>query len=249
MGAFFIMSAFAVSFFFRKNPGSKSMIATAERELGKSFLFKAGFTQRVPIEMTHTVEHLDSIETLETGEVRLSFLNGYVLQVQPNSLITVESYAEKNETLVTLARGHLTVQANGRDPNFYVSKEGKKYLGSEFNSVEKEFEFPTAESPALALAKGQSELSEEEINTFLNRQRQSFFRCYTQLLQSQPEAKGTATLNFTIDPAGKVVDSQVHSTELSSPEFQKCLVEVLKRIEFRSFTGGNVSAVFPIRFE
>ncbi len=247
------MLALGLSIYWGRNSNNQVVIATAERELGKSYLFKAGFSKRELISDSAPVTNLDSIETQETGEIKINFLNGYVVKIRSNSLVTVEAHDELKETLITIARGSLVVESLGRDPQFFISKDGKKILASEFNKYIASLEDGTpslnADTTEIPLPQGNGELTEDEINTYMNRQKANFFKCYTQLLQSTPEAKGTVTLNFTIDRSGHVLDSQVQSNELAQADFHKCLTEVLKRVEFRSFTGQNVTAVYPVRFE
>ena len=252
-GFILILLATVLAIYWGRGANTQIVLATADRELGKSFLFKAGFSKRELITDSIPVTNLDSIETQETGEVKISFLNGYVIKVKANSLVTIETNPESKETLITLARGKLLVESTGRDPQFFISKDGKKILATEYNKFVSNLESGSSatnlETPEIQLPQGNGELTEDEINTYMNRQKSNFFKCYTQLLQTAPDAKGTLTLNFTIDRSGRVFDSQVQSTELPQSDFHRCLTEVLKRVEFRSFTGQNVTTVFPIRFE
>lgn len=253
-GFILVTIAIFLSYYWGQGSSDQVVIATAERELGKSYIFKAGFSKRELISDSASVTNLDSIETQETGEIRLNFLNGYVLTIRPNSLITIEAHPESKETLLTIARGNIKIESLGRDPQFFISKDGKKILASEFNKFiaslqEGSIAGTNMEAPEIPLPTGNGEITEDEINTYMNRQKPSFFKCYTQLLQTSPDSKGTVTLNFTIDRSGHIIDSQVQSTELPQADFHKCLTEVLKRVEFRSFSGQNVTAVFPVRFE
>lgn len=249
-GFFLILCALFYSLYFKPNPQSQMTLATAERELGKSFVFKAGFSKREPIADSIAIAPLDSIETLETGEVKLSFLNGSILRIFSNSLVTVELNSDTSETLVTIARGQIKIEALGRDHRLFVSAEGKKYSAEDFaRRSDLQESVKANESSEIPLPTGEGEITEEEINTHLSRQKASFYKCYTQLLQGQPDAKGAATLNFTIDGSGHIVDPQIQSSQLNQADFHRCLIEVLKRIEFRSFDGAPVTAVFPIRFE
>lgn len=252
-GLLLIFSSLYLSFYFKKNSSQQLIIATAERELGKSYLYNTGFSRREPIVDSTPISNLDSVETMETGEVRISFLNGYVVKIFPNSMVTVEFHSENQETTITLGRGRMRVETIGRDSQFFIAKDGRKIPANEFNSqlnqdgnVEANAENGSMEP---IVSGGNGELSEDEISTVLKKQNNQFFKCYTQLLQKKPDSKGVATLNFTVERSGKVTDIKIQSNELAQPEFLSCLTETLKRIDFRSFSGNTVSAVFPIRFE
>jgi hypothetical protein len=92
-------------------------------------------------------------------------------------------------------------------------------------------------------------LTEDEISGVMASHRSSFFKCYTQLLQKEPQAKGETTLSFTIDNSGKLMTYDMTSAKLQRPEFKKCLLDVMSRVTFRPFQGQPVSTLFPIKFE
>ena len=64
-----------------------------------------------------------------------------------------------------------------------------------------------------------------------------------------PMAKGSIMINFEVEPKGKIQNIDIQSYQVSDETFNKCLTEVLKRIQFRTFDGPAISAVFPLRFE
>jgi hypothetical protein len=86
-------------------------------------------------------------------------------------------------------------------------------------------------------------------SSILNNHRNYFFKCYTQLLQKQTEAKGEVFLNFTIENSGKISSCEVNSQQMKDESFHRCLKEVMMRIEFMPFKGPAISTLFPLKFE
>lgn len=237
------------SFFAKKQLNDSVALAQVERELGKSYVYSSGFSRREAVTDSRDIFNQESVETLETGEVKISFANGYVLNLESNSMLTLERNSDTNETLVTLTRGSLTVEKIGREPLFYILQNGKKILARDYVQQKLADSSPAAYVKPLETNNTSSQLSEEEIHTLLNGQRSSFFKCYAQLLQNSPESKGMISLNFIIEPSGKIQQASVDSKDLPDKNFQKCLVEILKRLEFRSFAGPSISTLFPMKFE
>ncbi|MBO9668406.1 MAG: AgmX/PglI C-terminal domain-containing protein, partial [Bdellovibrio sp.] len=83
-------------------------------------------------------------------------------------------------------------------------------------------------------------LTSEFIQDTLRAQRNSFFKCYTQLLQRTPGVVGQASVGFTIERSGKVSQADITSSSIADPAFKKCLIEAIRRVEFKSF-GGDPS--------
>jgi hypothetical protein len=92
-------------------------------------------------------------------------------------------------------------------------------------------------------------LTEKEIQETMNSHRTSFLKCYSGLLQKDAQAKGEATLTFTVENSGKLSAVEVTSSNLQQDDFKKCLIEVMNRVEFRPFDGSPISTLFPLKFE
>lgn len=254
LGAGLILISLSVYFsiFSKRQLTNSIVLARVERELGKSYIYSSGFSKRELINETKDLINLDSVETLETGEVRILFENGYVLNLESNTLVSVEKNSDSNETVVILSRGELRIEKIGRDPQFFISRNGQKILAKDYSLQKLEDLQTNSIKPAEIQhpeTGNKTQLAEEEIHTLLNGQRSSFFKCYAQLLQTTPDAKGMLTLNFVIEPSGHIQQPAVDSKDLTDKNFQKCLIETLKRLEFRSFAGPSVSTLFPMKFE
>jgi hypothetical protein len=87
------------------------------------------------------------------------------------------------------------------------------------------------------------------ISDRLARQKIRIYRCYSQLLQKKPEAKGKLALHFTVTNLGKVEEAEMTSSQFTDENFHKCLVEVIKRTDFMPFKGNTMATLLPLKFE
>lgn len=238
----------------------KEVLGWAEPLSGTSYVLEKGQMVRRKLETKTAIHHLESLETTDLSESVLDLNSGASIQINENSMVAIESVLESRGayTLVTLLKGELRVLSSNLNNQTWISKNGKRILADEYekSDLAQTALRPLKINPAIhgnetneAERGSDSPPTELEISDALQRNRQSFFKCYAQLLQKDPEAKGELTLNFTLEPSGKVRSTEVSSQSLIEPSFQDCLTTVLKRIEFRSFTGAPVSTVFPMKFE
>jgi hypothetical protein len=229
-------------------------IAQVSRETGKAFVLRKGYTEKDPVERRAPLYHLNSVETDETGEALINFDSGYSLRVFNNALITLEKIDEQESfyVVVIVKNGEVRIDNFGREGKLFISKNGDRISASDYNGS------LMAKTPAITptpidtvstpIPEDQG-LSEDEISTGIQKHRTSFFKCYTQLLQKEPTSKGKVSLSFTIENNGKMSVAEVTASELPNAEFKKCLIDVLRRVEFRSFKGPAISTLFPLKFE
>jgi hypothetical protein len=160
----------------------------------------------------------------------------------------MEGEGRERTLLVILKHGDIKIEKVGTE-SWFIAKNGERLPAAEYNGSELQ------RAPLIpSLSKGVSPadeagLSETEISSVMSGYRSAFFKCYTQLLQKNPSAKGDVSLSFTIENNGKMSAADVVSSHIQNDNFKKCLLEVLRRIEFRSFSGPPVSALFPLKFE
>ncbi len=245
---------FAVSFYlsYRTSTSSEksSRLARVERETGQVFIVRSGFTQKEKIDKSSNLFNLDSVETNDTGEALLSFESAFRLKVLVDSLVTLEKVEDNkgSHVVLILKKGDIHIENFGREGELFIAKNGERVSALDFDSSTLKaapLEAPTTpQGPAPV-----TQLTEEEISGVMASHKSSFFKCYTQLLQKDPQAKGDATLSFTIDNSGKLMVYDMTSAKLPQPEFKKCLIDVMSRVVFRPFQGPPVSTLFPIKFE
>ncbi|MEZ0392498.1 MAG: AgmX/PglI C-terminal domain-containing protein [Pseudobdellovibrionaceae bacterium] len=242
------------SFFAPKPSVQEIRLARIERESGKVSVLRSGYTQKENVDRKINVYNLDSVETMETGEALLSFESAYRVRLSNNTLVTLERIEDQESfrVLMIVKRGEVRVENFGREGELVIAKNGERVSATDYNSS------PLAQM-AVEPMKPVDDLpnpgpvhlglTEDEIGTVMNNHRSSFFKCYTQLLQKEPSAKGNVALSFTIENNGKLSVAEVTASQMTNDEFKKCLLEVLRRIEFRSFKGPSISTLFPLKFE
>lgn len=226
-------------------------LARVERETGNVFILKSSPFQKIKINKFEQAYQFESVETDEIGEALLTFPNGYRVKLYEDSLIMLERREDKplDRFYIILKKGNLRVENFGPQENLWISRDGKNISANEYNTsdwVMSEVKAPSVDDKLHTETTG---LTEEEISTVMTANKNYFFKCYTQLLQNSPQAKGEVTLSFTIENSGKISVSDATSVNLNYPDFKKCLMEVVSRIEFKPFTGPPVSTLFPLKFE
>lgn len=240
----------------KQRPGSR-MLARAELNLGKVFVLRKNLTQKEQLKSRTSLYVLDSVETAADGDATLEFDSAFRIRILENSLITMDQEGE--HTVLIVKRGDVQVENFGREGTVYISQEGSRWEATDYETVyrKKVAEGSTDSTPSLdstikatATPPPSTEsLTASFIEDTLKLQRNSFFKCYTQLLQKTPGVVGQASVNFTISPSGKVTQASIASSSLQDADFKKCLLEAVKRVEFQPFEGGNISTIFPLKFE
>lgn len=99
-------------------------------------------------------------------------------------------------------------------------------------------------------AKG--DLSKDEIKTVVKAHNPEIGACYQKLLDrsagKQPLPQGTATLQFTVDPEGKVSAATIAPGGLDDPTLASCIVERVLAWTFPRPRGdGPVKVTFPLK--
>lgn len=87
------------------------------------------------------------------------------------------------------------------------------------------------------------------ISDRIARQKTRIYRCYSQLLQKEPEASGRMSVHFTVNKLGKVEDAELVSSQFKEESFHKCILQVLQRTDFLPFEGSTMATLLPLKFE
>ncbi|NUN05399.1 MAG: energy transducer TonB [Bdellovibrio sp.] len=248
------LSLFIASQTEKQKPGARPL-ARLELNLGKVFVLRKNLTQKEPLTRKATLFALDSVETSVDGDATMEFDSAYRIRVQENSLITLDE--ENDRIVLIIKRGDVQVENYGREGSVYVSKDGVRWTATDYEmNYKKQVPtdtlpdlVPSTESSAATPALSPEGLTSEFIQDTLKTHRGSFFKCYTQLLQKTPGVVGQASITFTIIKTGKVTQAAVASSSINDTSFKACLLEAIKRVEFKAFNGDPISTVFPLRFE
>lgn len=247
-------------------------LARVESRLGEALLDRRGQVQK--LSERQILQRLDQIETQSESEVLLTFANGEEVRLLENSLALLDF--EAGRPVVILKAGDVWVEkAKDDDSSALISRQGiRRSLTEDFQEKRRRSQQSASDNSELGQTPGPQaavppprplealptsnlqpaptrleSLTADYIQDTLRSQRNLFFRCYTQLLQKSPGLRGDASLAFTIEKNGRVRQAEVSSSSLRDPAFQSCLSEAMKRVEFKSFAGEPVSALFPLKFE
>ncbi len=242
------------SFLHPKSPIKDIRLARLESKSGQTYVLRSGYTQKELVAKKIDLYDLDSIETMDTGEALISFESAFRVRLFNNALVTLEKIEDQKSyhVVLILKRGSLKVENFGREGELFIAKNGERILAADYNGSslsQAPLEAVDTAKQAITSPASSQGLGEDEINTVVTNHRTSFFKCYTQLLQKEPTARGEVALSFTIENTGKLSVAEVSASQLKNEDFKKCLLEVLRRVEFRAFSGPPISTLFPLKFE
>lgn len=230
-------------------------LARIDLNLGKVFVLRKNMTQKETLTRTASLYPQDSVETGPDGDATMTFDSAYRIRVQENSLVTLDE--EYDRQVILIKRGDVQVEGYGRDGSVMISRDGVRWTATDYETNYRKQANAQTNLPDLAPStegysrqqKAGEGLTSEFIQETLRTHRNSFFKCYTLLLQKTPGVVGQASIGFTIERTGKVSNPTVASSSIADQQFKKCLTEAIRRVEFKSFSGDPISTVFPLKFE
>lgn len=171
--------------------------------------------------------------------------------------------------------GTLTSRKTGARGRAYIVKDGRLYFPGQ-KPIEKplaltvlrsapldmdlgesddgggDFEPAEAAAPAPAAPEFSGEpqsLSNEYIDEMIVNRQGQLQKCWLSRLKDNPTLKGMMTLQFEISRRGKVRELRVSDTNMNDEPLQRCVLSVIERIPFRSYTGQEITLSYPITFE
>jgi hypothetical protein len=229
-------------------------IGWVRNELGEVFVVRGNGQIRESVSTSTFILPWDSIETASQSEAELDFSHGEKIKLAPESLIIIEKWKKDipqnaEGFLINLKKGSFKVMTAPKDSLFQVIANGTTSALSEFENFDLAKQASTPQPMTGNLAETQTLLSDKEIESALGSQSASYRKCFHQLLQREPGARGNANISLIIDNSGKVTRPQVQSNDFKDTQFLSCLKEVTLRMKFRSFSGPVITTVFPISFE
>lgn len=246
-GFIFVSLFWIISVKQEKQNSTYSDLAVAEVFKGEAFLLHTNTGIKEKLIGRRWIHQLESIETSDQSDVVLEFNSNYRIKINPQSQLTLDQ--AEDSVRIIIKKGDVSIENYGTDGSLFISKDGQKISAADYGaSQEKSTPTKTMTSENVK-ATHENRLTQKMIQDHLKNTRGHFYKCYSQLLQKTPGVSGQTSIAFTILPTGKVSDSEVSSSSLADTQFKKCLVNVIDRVEFPSFSGASLSTVFPIRFE
>jgi len=96
---------------------------------------------------------------------------------------------------------------------------------------------------------GKASRSIEDIKLVFDRNKGSIYTLYNRALREDPTLQGKVVVKLTIAPSGQVLDCQLVSSELRSPDLERKVLLRIKQFDFgarsRGRDGGDLSHRFP----
>ena len=92
-------------------------------------------------------------------------------------------------------------------------------------------------------------LRREAIQRVMRRRFRAILNCYERELREDRDLAGRITVQFTIQPTGRVSDAQLGSTTINSERFEACVLRRVSATRFpRPMGGGIVKVTYPYTF-
>jgi len=95
---------------------------------------------------------------------------------------------------------------------------------------------------------GKASRSIEDIKLVFDRNKGSIYTLYNRALRADPTLQGKVVVKLTIAPSGQVLDCQLVSSELRSPELERKLVVRIKQFDFGAKAVDAMVVTYPIDF-
>ena len=103
-------------------------------------------------------------------------------------------------------------------------------------------------SQLISKRKNVQELSDQYIETILNKQKGFFKTCYIRHLKNNFASKGSIILSFNIDSPGRVSDVSIEGGSIKDVILHNCMKKVVERVTFSHFSGPLTKVFYPIEF-
>ncbi|MEM7609347.1 MAG: AgmX/PglI C-terminal domain-containing protein [Myxococcota bacterium] len=189
----------------------------------------------------------DSIRTSE-GERAVAALQTVTLEVAPEMLANiVETSGYAGECPLQGVLAQLSDEASGDESN---EPDGEATVDS------------STAAAALGMSNGdgssldadeapevRGSLAPEVIRDVIRSHTSQVRYCYEQALVNTPQLSGRLTIRFIISPTGSVQNAVVQSSTLEDEDVGRCVVGVMRRMQFPAPAGGGIVIVnYPFQF-
>jgi TonB family protein len=97
-------------------------------------------------------------------------------------------------------------------------------------------------------ASGKASRSIEDIKLVFDRNKGSIYTLYNRALRDDPTLQGKVVVKLTIASSGQVLDCQLVSSELRSPDLERKLLVRIKQFDFGARAVDTMVVTYPIDF-
>ncbi len=200
----------------------------------------------VPAKLNLSFYARDILRTEANADALIQWANEGQFRVSEKSEVLIDTL-ENGQPLVVVRSGEIVVEKFGRSPSFWVRKEGQLLSAVDFALADRK-NLDKLKEP-IPEKDNKSQITQFEIESVLNAKKSDFFKCYGQALQKNAAARGQVLISFTIEKQGQTTQIEISKSEINDNNFNSCVMEVVGRTQFKSFSGPAVTTVFPMRFE
>ena len=93
----------------------------------------------------------------------------------------------------------------------------------------------------------------DSVDNTIESNQDEFDKCYKSAMkqkrESDPAPAGRIEVGFTVNPAGRVTESNIITSEVNDMKLEKCVQETLRRISFPSNDEGRlIQTTYPFNF-
>jgi hypothetical protein len=93
----------------------------------------------------------------------------------------------------------------------------------------------------------------ESVDETIENNQDEFDKCYKSAVKqkrdSDPNPAGRIEVGFTVNPAGRVTESNILTTDVNDTKLEKCVQETLRRVQFpKNDEGRIIQTTYPFNF-
>ncbi|MBC7464632.1 MAG: AgmX/PglI C-terminal domain-containing protein [Bdellovibrio sp.] len=225
---------------------SDSDLAFLNEKTGSVTVQNYEMPEPIQLKTNFSLHPKDVIKTDANSDALIQFNNEGQLRLAENTEILLD-LLDSQAPVVIVKSGEVFVEKFGAKPSFWIRKDGQSLSAVDFALADKK-NAPKLKDPIPNKLANET-LSQNDIEVNMAARKNDFFKCYGQTLQRNLAARGSVLVAFTIEKNGQTSKIEISKSDIQDNTFKSCLMEVVARTQFKSFTGSPISTVFPLKFE
>ena len=225
---------------------SESDLAFLNEKSGSVTVKNYEMPEPIQLKTNFSLHPKDVVKTDSNSDALIQFNNEGQLRLAENTEVLLD-VLDNQAPVVIVKSGDVFVEKFGAKPSFWIRKDGQSLSAIDFALADKK-NAPKLKDQIPNKLDNET-LSQNDIEVNMAARKSDFFKCYGQALQKDLTARGSVMLAFTIEKNGQTSKIEVSKSDIQDNTFKTCLMEVVARTQFKSFTGAAINTVFPLKFE
>lgn len=247
------------------------VVGKAQEIIGRVTIKRHQQKKYSAIQQGESVYNYDRIQVANKSSLILNFPSGYSLKFSENSEFVLELWDNQKPQLPTyiyLNHGQHKMLKKGLTGSLYILKDNRQFTPEQKIPARTPLETlpPNSFPPSISQAttsqspKGTKKnptlrkqdfnnLSDEYIEKKVSQQISLFEDCLVKGLSEDGVATGNILVGFSILPTGKTTDVKAINSQLNSEKLKSCVLDVFKRMRFKSFQGETIPFSYPLDFK